>query len=67
MAVYEFGRDRVKAMSYLHFGQRAVPDSPHYFDQAALFSERKFKPAWFYWDEVLENTEASYHPGEEKR
>lgn len=67
MAVYEFGRDRVKAMSYLHFGQRAVPDSPHYFDQAALFSERKFKPAWFYWDDVLENTEASYHPGEEKR
>ena len=64
MAVYEFG-DRVKAASYLHYGQSHVPDSPHFFDQARLLSERKFKPAWFYWEDVLAHTERAYRPGEE--
>jgi hypothetical protein len=65
MAVYEFRKDGVRAMSYLHFGQRARPESPHFFDQAELLSQRRFKPAWFDWDEVLAHTVASYHPGEE--
>ncbi|MCH7910715.1 MAG: penicillin acylase family protein, partial [Candidatus Hydrogenedentes bacterium] len=63
MAVYEFG-DRVKAASYLHYGQSHDPESPHYFDQAKLLSERKFKPAWFHWDDVLAHTVRAYHPGE---
>ena len=62
-AVYEFG-DRVKAASYLHYGQSHDPDSPHFFDQAKLLSERKFKPAWFHWDDVLAHTVRAYHPGE---
>lgn len=64
MAVYEFG-PRTKGASYLHYGQSHNPDSPHYFDQARLLSERKFKPAWIYWDDVLAHTERAYHPGEE--
>jgi penicillin amidase len=64
MAVYEFGGDRVKAASYLHYGQSHDPDSPHFFDQAALLSERRFKPAWLYWDDVLAHTVRAYRPGE---
>jgi acyl-homoserine lactone acylase PvdQ len=64
MAVYEFG-PRVKAASYLHYGQSHDPESPHYFDQAKLLSERRFKPAWFYWEDVQAHTVAAYHPGEE--
>jgi acyl-homoserine lactone acylase PvdQ len=61
-AVYEFG-ERVKAASYLHYGQSHRPDSPHFFDQAKLLSERRFKPAWFHWDDVVAHTERAYRPG----
>jgi hypothetical protein len=64
MAVYEFG-ERVKAASYLHYGQSQRADSPHFFDQARLLSERRFKPAWFHWDDVVRHTVEKYHPGEE--
>lgn len=63
MAVYEFG-ERTRGASYLHYGQSHREDSPHFFDQAKLLSERRFKPAWLYWDDVLEHTERAYHPGE---
>jgi acyl-homoserine lactone acylase PvdQ len=63
MAAYEFG-DKVKAVSYLHFGQSGDPNSPHYFDQAELLSQKKFKPAWFHWEDVEANTVEKYHPGE---
>ncbi len=65
MAVVEFG-DRMKAKSYLHFGQSGNPDSPHFFDQAALLSEQRFKDAWFYADDVDKHTVEKYHPGERK-
>ena len=35
-----------------------------YFDQAQLVSERKFKDAWFYDDDVKAHATRSYHPGE---
>lgn len=63
MAVYEFS-DRVRAATYLHFGQSGDPNSPHFFDQARLLSEQRFKPGWFHWDEVLAHTVRAYHPGE---
>jgi acyl-homoserine lactone acylase PvdQ len=63
MGAYEFG-EKVKAVSYLHFGQSGDPDSPHFFDQAPLLSQKKFKPAWFYWEDVEANTVRKYHPGE---
>ena len=64
MAVYEFG-ERVKAASYLHYGQSHDPSSPHFFDQAKLLSERRFKTAWYYQDDVDAHTVRAYHPGEE--
>jgi acyl-homoserine lactone acylase PvdQ len=64
MAVYEFG-ERVKAASYLHYGQSHDPSSPHFFDQAKLLSERRFKTAWYYQDDVDAHTQRAYHPGEE--
>ncbi len=63
MAVYEFG-ERARGMSYLHYGQSHRPESPHFFDQAKLLSEQRFKPAWLYWDDVVADTARSYHPGE---
>lgn len=63
MAVYEFG-ERIKSETLIQFGQSADPESPHHFDQAELYSNREFKPGWFYWEDVLANTEASYRPGE---
>lgn len=64
MAVVEFG-DKVKAASYLHFGQSGDPDSPHFFDQAELLSKKQYKPAWFHWDDVKKHTVKAYHPGDE--
>ena len=63
VAAYEFG-DRIKSGTLLQFGTSGNPDSPHFFDQAQLLSERKLKPGWFYEDEVSANTVSRYHPGE---
>lgn len=65
MSVVEFGKKKVKAGSYLHYGQSGDPNSPHFFDQAELFSNKQFKTAWFDWDDVERNTKKKYHPGEE--
>ncbi len=64
MAVYEFGKERVKAMTLIQFGQSADPNSSHFDDQAKLYSEKKFKPGWYYPEEIAANTERTYHPGE---
>jgi acyl-homoserine lactone acylase PvdQ len=64
MAAIEFGKDRVEAASYLHYGQSHDPASPHFFDQAKLLSERRFKPAYLDWDDVVAHTVRSYRPGE---
>jgi len=64
VGAYEFG-DRIKAKSLLQFGNSGDPESPHYFDQANLLSEQKYKDAWFYEDEVAANTVKTYQPGQE--
>ncbi|MEZ6072687.1 MAG: penicillin acylase family protein [Pirellulales bacterium] len=64
VGVYEFG-DKVTAGTALQFGESSNPGSPHFMDQAELFSRREFKQAWFDWDDVLAHTARSYHPGEE--
>lgn len=65
MASIEFG-DRIRTASLLQYGSCGHADSPHFFDQAKLLSDRKLKHAWFYWDEVLSHAKQSYHPGEER-
>ena len=66
IGVYEFG-DKVKAATMLQFGESSNPDSPHFMDQAQLYSKKQFKPAWFDWDDVLAHAKSSYHPGAEPR
>jgi acyl-homoserine-lactone acylase len=64
IGVYEFG-DTVQAATLLQFGSSSDPKSPHFMDQAELYSQRQFKPAWFQWSDVLANAKQSYRPGEE--
>lgn len=63
IGVYEFG-DKVQAATVLQFGQSSDPKSPHFMDQAELYSKRQFKPAWFEWSDVLANAKRTYHPGD---
>ena len=65
MAVYEFG-EKARGASYLHYGQSHRPESPHFFDQARLLSERRFKPAWLYWEDVEAHTARSYRPSDSR-
>jgi penicillin amidase len=56
--------ERVDARSLLVFGQSADPASPHFFDQAELYSGRRFKDAWFEPAAVETHAHRTYHPGE---
>ena len=62
VAVMQFG-ETTRALSVVPYGQSADPESPHFFDQATLFVEGRFKPSWFTREEVEANTARSYHPG----
>ena len=66
IGMYEFG-DKVQAVTILQFGQSSDPKSPHFMDQAELYSKRQFKPAWFEWSDVLAHAKHSYHPGDEAK
>ncbi|MBX7172460.1 MAG: penicillin acylase family protein [Pyrinomonadaceae bacterium] len=65
LAVVEFGA-KLKAESLLVFGETANPNSPHFFDQAELYSKKQYKPAWFNLNEIKLHLERSYQPGKEK-
>ena len=66
MAVVELG-PKVRALSITPFGQSGDPGSKHFFDQAPLFAQGKFKPAWFSMEDIRANLERSYQPGDESR
>jgi len=65
VAVVEFGKE-VKAKSVLAGGNNNNPLSPHFQDQAMLYSQGKFKDVWFYRKDVVKHAERTYHPGAKK-
>ena len=38
--------------------------SKHFYDQAEMYREGKFKDVLFYKEDVQKNAERTYHPGE---
>jgi acyl-homoserine-lactone acylase len=63
VAVVEFG-PRVRAKSILAGGQSSNPASPHFSDQAAMYSRSEFKDVLFYKADIEKQLERKYHPGE---
>jgi acyl-homoserine-lactone acylase len=63
VAAVEFG-SRVRAKSVVTGGSSSDPSSNHFFDQASLYAQGKFKDVLYYKDDVMRNAERTYKPGE---
>jgi acyl-homoserine lactone acylase PvdQ len=63
VAVVEFG-SRIKAKSIVTGGSSSDPSSPHFKDQALMYTQGQFKDVLFYKEDVVKNAEKTYHPGE---
>jgi acyl-homoserine-lactone acylase len=59
----EFG-EKIKAKSLLAGGESGSPQSPHFNDQAEMFSRGEFKDVLFYKEDVLKQAVKTYHPGD---
>ncbi len=57
--------EQPKAKTILQFGESGDPDSPHWFDQAALYAKKQFKPSWYSQADIAAHSERRYHPGEQ--
>jgi acyl-homoserine lactone acylase PvdQ len=57
----EFG-NKVKAFSLLAGGQSGDVNSPHFFDQAEMYSKGKFKRISFYFSDVKKAAVKTYKP-----
>ena len=66
VAVVEFGEE-VKAKSIIPYGISRNPNSPHYFDQAEMYTNGQFKEVLFTDDEIDAHLEESYRPGEREK
>ena len=64
MSAVEFG-PKVRAGSLVPYGTSGDPGSPFFENQRQLVSERRYKNAYYYPEEVLAAAQRSYHPGEE--
>ena len=63
VAAVEFG-PRVRAKSILAGGESGDPASPHFMDQAAMYSRGEFKDVLYYKEDIEKQLERKYHPGE---
>lgn len=57
--------DPPRAMTNVAYSQSDVPSSPHFSDQAPLFSSNRLKAAAFTEDEIQAQLLKTYRPGEE--
>ncbi len=62
VAAVEFG-PRLRAKSILAGGNSSNPASPHFADQALMYSRGEFKDVLFYKEDIERNLERKYHPG----
>jgi acyl-homoserine lactone acylase PvdQ len=67
IAVFEFSKSGVRGQSLINFGASADENSPHYFDQAQLHSQRQLRPSLFDWSEIRREAKAAYHPGQREK
>jgi acyl-homoserine-lactone acylase len=62
VAFVEFGK-KIRAKSILAGGINSVPGSPHFDDQALMYTECRFKDVLFYKEDVMRMAERTYNPG----
>jgi len=62
VAVVEFG-DRVTAKAITVGGLHNDPNSPHFDDQAEMYTQGEFRDVLFYREDIEENLEREYSPG----
>ena len=65
VSVVEFG-PKIVAKSILAGGESGHPDSPHFRDQAEMYSKGIFKDVLFYRADVEKHAERTYKPGDAK-
>lgn len=63
VAAVEFG-PRLRAKSILAGGESGDPKSPHFNDQAEMYSRGQFKDVLFYKEDIEKQLERKYHPGQ---
>ena len=63
VAVIEFGK-RIKAKSLLAGGENNNPASPHFSDQALIYTQARFKDVLLYKEDVMKHVERKYQPGD---
>lgn len=59
----EFGK-RIKARSLLAGGESGDPNNPHFWDQAQMYADGRFKDVLFYKEDVIKHIVKKYIPGE---
>lgn len=64
VAAVEFG-PTVRAKAVMSGGESGDPASPHFTDQALMYSEGRFRDVLLTRQDVLAHAERRYHPGEE--
>ena len=64
MGAYELAPEGVRGASLVPLGSSGRANSPHFFDQARLLSNHRFKPERFTKQDVLRFSARSYQPGE---
>ena len=63
ICIVEFG-PRIRAKSLLAGGVNNNPASPHFNDQAEMYSQGRFKEVLFYREDVEKQAEKTYRPGQ---